>query len=216
MIDLLGEAQIGPGMLDSGARADGVTAHVELVDDRVFQGRARIDAAVALGRCVDHQASSRQVAAGSPRPAAGEGPRVRVEQDLPRVVAMAMILGPVDPIAVAEFFGEAVDPDVPVVAGAIEQGVERDLGVGLAVARLRQDQPDRRPVPAEQDEIDPAGRRRRPGGQRAAARDQQQAVAIRILEAADHLRQCGGDGHGGRRPKAGDRPTRPARIEIAR
>ena len=77
------------------------------------------------------------------------------------IVAMAVVLGPVDPVAVAEFLGQAVDADVPVVARAIGQRVERDLGVDLALAGLGEDQPDRRPVPAEEHEVDPAGRRRR-------------------------------------------------------
>ena len=47
VIDLLGEAQIRPGMRDSGVRVDGVPANVELVDDRVFQKRAWIDPALA-------------------------------------------------------------------------------------------------------------------------------------------------------------------------
>ena len=54
---------------------------------------------------------------------------------------------------------------MPVVAGPVRERIERDLGMDLAVARLGKDQPDGRPVPAKQYEIDPAGRRRprRPG-----------------------------------------------------
>ena len=81
-------------------------------------------------------------------------------QDDSGIVAVAVVLGAVDPVAVTEFLGQAVDADMPVVAGAIQERVERDLGMNLAVAGLREDQPDRRPVPADQHEIDSAGRRR--------------------------------------------------------
>ena len=78
---------------------------------------------------------------------------------------MAVVLGPVDPVAVAELLRQAVDADVPVVAGAILERIERDLGMDLAVAGLGQDQPHGRPVPAEQDKIDAGRRRHRPGRQ---------------------------------------------------
>ena len=138
---------------------------------------------------------------------------VRVEQDDLGVVAVAVVLGPVDPVAVAELLGQAVDADVPVVARAVQQRVERDLGVDLAVAGLREDQPDRRPVPAEQDEVDPAGRRSRSRGQRAAARDQQRAVAIGVFGRLDRLRAVDRGRHDGLRPHAieltrSDRPRR--------
>ena len=101
------------------------------------------------------------------RPAARQGPGRRVDQDDAGVEPVAHALGPIDAIAVAELVGQAIDPDVPVVAGAVVPRVERDLGGDLGVARLREDQRDRRAVAAEQDEVDP----RRCVAWRRAARD---------------------------------------------
>src|SRR5947199_150712 len=94
----------------------------------------------------------------APGPAAGEGPAGGVEQDDARVVPVHRPLGPVDPVAVAELVGEAVDPDVPVVAGPEELGAERDLGLDLGVARLGEDQADGGGVSTDEDEVDAAGR----------------------------------------------------------
>ena len=53
---------------------------------------------------------------------------------------------------------------MPVVAGPIVQRVERDFGVDLAVAGFGKDEPDGRPMPAKEHEVDPAGRRVAPAG----------------------------------------------------
>ena len=81
---------------------------------------------------------------GRPHESASDG---RVDQDVPRIVTMAVVLGAVDAVAITELLGEAVDPDMPVVAGAIGERIERNLGVNLAVARFRQG-PARRPFRA--------------------------------------------------------------------
>ena len=108
-------------------------------------------------------------------------------QDEPGVVAMAVVLGAVDPVAVAELGRKAVDADVPVVARLVLERIERDLGVDLAVAGLGKHQPDGRPVPAKQDEIDAAGRRERAGRNRAAAGHDQRAVAVAVLDRLEPL-----------------------------
>ena len=138
---------------------------------------------VALDHRFVHQAAAGKVPAHPPGPAAGERPGVGVEQDVPGIETVPVVPGPVDPVAVAELLRQAVDPHVPVVAGPIVEVVERDLGVDLAVARLGEDQPDRRPVPADQREVDPVGHHDRAQRQRAAPADRQPPVAKSILGA---------------------------------
>ena len=47
-------------------------------------------------------------------------------------------------------FGQTVHADMPVIARAVVQPIEGDLGMDLAAARLGEHQPDGGPVPADQ------------------------------------------------------------------
>src|SRR5262249_11565702 len=69
-------------------------------------------------------------------------------------------LRPVHPPAVAECVRQAIDADVPVVAGAVLARVEPDLVERGVAAIVRQDdQNDGGPVPAEEGEVHTAGGR---------------------------------------------------------
>ena len=118
-------------------------------------------------------------------------------QDDSGIEAVAVVLGTVDAIAVAELVGQPIDADVPVVAGAVAESDRAGISAcDLTVAGLGKDQPDGRAVPAEQDEIDAGRRRDRPGGNRAAAADDQEAVMIGELGFEAGLRRVDCCWHG--------------------
>ena len=177
--DLLDQAGVGARVPHAGR---GVPADVQLVEDRVLaQDAPRVEAAGALdlgGRAppVD-QAAAGDVPRHAPGPAARQGARRRVEQDDARVVEVPDPLRPVHAIAVAELVGQAGDPDMPVVARPVPGGVERDLGGDLRAAMLGEDQRDRRPVPADQGEVDAVRGHARPQRERVPSRhDQEMAL----------------------------------------
>ena len=66
LIDLLHEPGIGSGVFHARAGVDRVAAHVQLVNDGVFQGRTRIDDALAVDHRLGHQAAARQGAPFAP------------------------------------------------------------------------------------------------------------------------------------------------------
>jgi hypothetical protein len=107
-------------------------------------------------------------------------------EDDPGIISMAMLMRAIDTIAVAKLLRQVFDTDVPVVSGSIQVRVKGDLCVDFAVAGLREDQPDRRSVPAEQDKIDSRGSIDRAGRQGTPARDEEQAVTITVLPGEGH------------------------------
>ena len=94
---------------------------MKLVNDRVFERSSRIDRSLAVDRELHHQAAPQELAAGTPGAAARERTSVRVVEDQGRIVAVAIALGAVDPVAVAKDLGQAVDPHMPVIACAVRR-----------------------------------------------------------------------------------------------
>jgi hypothetical protein len=106
---------------------------------------------------------------------------MRVEQQPTRIVAMALISGAVDAIAIRKVGRQAVDANMPVVAGTVEARVQRDLSMNLAVARVRQNQPDGSSVAANQYKVDPISGARCSRWKRATSRNDQEPVAKVVL-----------------------------------
>jgi len=82
---------------------------------------------------------------------------------------MAFTLGPIDAIPVAELLGQAVDLDVPMIPGAVNQGIEWDLGLNRPAAWLREYQAYGRAMTTNEGEVDPAMREAGTERQRIAA-----------------------------------------------
>src|SRR5439155_25700502 len=97
---------------------------------------------------------------------AADGRGVRVQHDRPRVEAVARLRveRAVDAVAVQDVGLQAVDEDVPDVAGPIDGRVERDLGDGLLLPLLEEHQVDAVGVAGEDGEVHAAGAGRGPEG----------------------------------------------------
>ena len=177
IVGLLRQPGERPRVSHAGTGVDRVAPDVQLVEDGVLQRDGGADGRLALDHGVVHEAAPRAGRGLAPPPAVGDGPGVRIEQDHARIEPEAVAGGPVDPVAVAELDGEAVDPDMPVVPRPIEPGVELDLGLEPRCPGVAEDEPDRRGVAAGDGEVDAVRLGDRPQGEGTPAPDRQDAVA---------------------------------------
>src|SRR5208282_5009950 len=112
-------------------------------DDRILERDARVDDANAFGHRLVHQASPAKVAACPPWTPAGNRPGIGIQQDVPGIKPMPVVLGSIDAITVTKLLRQPVHADMPVIAGSIVQVIELDLGQDLALAWLGENEPDR-------------------------------------------------------------------------
>ncbi len=178
--DLLDQPAKGAAVADARRLVDREAADVQLVDDGVLARDAGIDVVGPIVERAAQEAPPGDPARLAPRLPAGEGPRGRVDEDDARVVAVAVAPRAVDPVAVRELVGQAVDADVPVVAGPVVVRAQRDLDEDVGVAGLGDDEADRRRMPADHHEVHAIGCAARSQRDRVAAADGQRVPAKRI------------------------------------
>src|SRR5258708_17618710 len=107
-------------------------AHVQLIDNGVFERRQRRRVLVPIERPAEEQAAPvsagrralEMMAIGSPACAVGDSGAAGVEQYEVWVEAMPAAARAIDPPAVAKRGGQAGDKYVPVIAGAVLYSVE--------------------------------------------------------------------------------------------
>jgi hypothetical protein len=173
--NLLDEPEVGPAPLgrDARARVAGEAADVHLVKDRAGKRSLQRNVAFPVVAVRIHYHAAHRQRAVVPRingrlavvGGAGDGARVRVEQDLVAVKAQAL-LGPHRSVG-AEGIDlsrrQALYVDVPVIEGAVLLGMELDdLGRSGGVFAVEQQQLDIGAVLGEDAEVDPIGTHRGP------------------------------------------------------
>src|SRR5262249_40635361 len=144
-----------------------VAADVQLVQDRLRQGRGRRHVVAPVEVVGDQPAAAGEPAVvpsvrgvgGAPAGAAPQGRGGGGGHHRLGVEAGACPGGgpPRGAVAVQEVGGQVVDEDVPDVARPVDGRVERDLGDRLLPPLAEQDQVDALGVPGEDGEVDAAG-----------------------------------------------------------
>ena len=141
----------------------GEAAHVQFIDDRIFERRQRRTIFVPIIGPANKKTAARCLAVG-------DGGASGVEENDLGIEAMAASFGPVDAPAIAKDRRQAGHENMPVVAGAMAVRIERYFRQHLIFVHGQNNQPHRRPMAAQQGKVHAVNQRGGPQGQGASVR----------------------------------------------
>src|SRR5580698_1931821 len=155
----------------------GEATHMQFVDDAVDQGNIERLIALPVEVIFHQQAVAIGTRSGlelSPGAAIRKRARVRIEENVIRIEAVDFGIGirlHVEAVAVLHLRIESFDKDVPHLASAVGQGIERKLDIRICLAGMKEDERTGGGVTRENGEVHAGSANDGAQGQRHASTD---------------------------------------------